>query len=139
MKKSGNSRPLKIVSNDEFGYLIDEFNDLSQRLKAMADAVQKSNDDKLQAIELQHKTMMKVLHRQINFHFLANMINSISAVAIANNDYRVPQLLKALTNTLRYTFENDDALTTVKREVNWLQDYLTLQQERHGKLFSSSI
>lgn len=139
MKKSGNSRPLKIVSNDEFGYLIDEFNDLSQRLKAMADAVQKSNDDKLQAIELQHKTMMKVLHGQINFHFLANMINSISAVAIANNDYRVPQLLKALTNTLRYTFENDDALTTVKREVNWLQDYLTLQQERHGKLFSSSI
>lgn len=139
MKEGGKSITLKVSSNDEFGYLIDEFNSLSQRLRKMARSVQRSNDAKLRAVELHHRTIIKTLQGQINFHFLANTINSISSVAIANNDYRVPRLLKALSNTLRYTFESESEQTTIRNEVSWLQDYLMLSQERNGKQFSFSI
>lgn len=138
--KSGIGKPkIRAASRDEFGYLIEEFNSLSESLAKMALSVKQSNEEKLRVMNMQHRTLLHSLQSQINFHFLANTINMISATAIANNDYQVPRLLKALSNTMRYTFEHSDQPTTVQKECDWLNDYLMLQKERTGNLFSFAI
>lgn len=130
---------LTSASHDEFSYLINEFNRMSHRLAQMQQEVERVNDEKMRALQLQHQTLLRTLQSQINLHFLANMINMISAVAIAHGDYKVPYLLKALANCMRYTFENSEKTATVRQECNWLQDYLTLQRERTGDRFSFVI
>lgn len=130
---------VKPISEDEFADISDAFTKMVARLKQTTAERERENSEKLQALRRQHKAEMTALESQINSHFLANTINMIGMTAIEGGNHEVSRLLKALSNCMRYTFNNNEKPVVVRNELNSLNDYLMLQKERCGKKFDYFI
>lgn len=92
-------------------------------LNAKMRAYEKSENARLE-------TELKFLKSQVNPHMLFNSLNSIYAYALENSK-RVPDMVIKLSEILRYMlYECDKPLVLLEKELNYLKDYVTLQQMR---------
>jgi two-component system LytT family sensor kinase len=95
--------------------------------------------DKLQsdrlAIEKQTenlKTELSFLRSQVSPHFMFNVLNNMVSLARKKSDQLEPSLFK-LSSLLRYMlYETDEEKVLLEREVEYLQSYIDLQQQRFG-------
>ena len=67
--------------------------------------------------------------------FICNTINAINYEAIESGNYKVSTLLKKLSNTLRYTFDQKHQNVYMRQEIVWIEQYLYLQRERLESVF----
>ena len=75
---------------------------------------------------------LKFLRAQVNPHMLFNSLNSIYAYAIKNST-QAPEMVLKLSEILRYMlYECDKPRVPMQREINYLQDYVALQQMRQS-------
>jgi len=73
---------------------------------------------------------LKALKAQINPHFLFNTLNTIYANALKKDD-KTPDLILKLSDNFRYLLhEGQKEKVTLKEELQHLQGYINLQQER---------
>lgn len=89
---------------------------------------------KIQALEnaenLRLASELKFLRAQVNPHMLFNSLNSIYAYAIKNSD-QAPEMVLKLSEILRYMlYECDKQRVPLLKEVNYLRDYIALQEMR---------
>ena len=86
--------------------------------------------------ELQTKTMqteLRFLRSQINPHFLFNTLNSLYALTLKKSD-DAPEIVLKLSEMMRYMlYECNEKRVLLKKEVNYLGNYLDLERIRHGK------
>ena len=76
---------------------------------------------------------LSFLKAQINPHFLFNILNNIYSLAITQNENTASAILK-LSNTMRYLTDEVKAdYVPLKREVDYIQDYIDLQRLRLSK------
>ncbi|QIP16329.1 histidine kinase [Spirosoma aureum] len=92
-----------------------------------------NNENKLLELEL--------LKAQLNPHFLFNSLNSIY-VRIIDVDEEAADLVLRLAELMRYNlYEADAQIVTLDQELEYIENYLQLEQTRHGErieiLFSS--
>jgi sensor histidine kinase YesM len=84
-------------------------------------------------IRLQHEkadTELLFLKTQINPHFLFNSLNSIYSLALKKAE-KVPATLLKLAEVMRYMiYESDGAVVPLENEINYLKNYIALQQLR---------
>lgn len=81
----------------------------------------------------------RLLYSQFNPHFMFNMLDNIKYV-VSEDPERAGHMIVALSKMLRYTLENlNDTKVTLKTDLAYIEDYLTLQKERLGPLFSYEI
>ncbi len=99
-------------------------------------AIKKSYRQQLQLdilLKDKRQAEMNALKAQINPHFLFNTLNTIYANAL-KKDEGTPELILKLSNGFRYLFhEGQEEYVSLKREVQHLQDYISLQEERLAK------
>lgn len=110
----------------------DEIGALARRFRQMMDTI---NNLILREyrLELANKTnQLKALQAQIDPHFLYNSLQSIGTLALQHNVPRIYSLLSSLANIMRYNMRNSEAMVTLEDEINHLELYLELQQERFG-------
>lgn len=75
-------------------------------------------------------TELRFLRTQINPHFFFNTLNSIYSLAIEKSDDTQKAIL-ILSNLMRYIlYESNTASVKLEREVDFLKDYISLQQMR---------
>lgn len=83
--------------------------------------------------QIQHRqvqTELLLLQQQINPHFLFNTLNNLYALCLVQSD-QAPTLILRLADILRYVvYQGSQPLVTLQQEINYLQDYLALQQLR---------
>lgn len=73
---------------------------------------------------------LSFLKAQINPHFLFNTLNSIYALAIKKSS-DTPGALVKLSEMMRYvTTESEKSLVTLEKEINYIKNYVELQQIR---------
>ena len=73
---------------------------------------------------------LSYLKAQINPHFLFNTLNNIYALSIIQND-QTPEAILKLSAIMRYVTEDADAATVpLQKEMDYLQNYISLQQLR---------
>lgn len=73
---------------------------------------------------------LKFLRAQVNPHMLFNSLNSIYAYAIKNSA-QAPDMVLKLSEILRYMlYECDKPKVPLTREIDYLKDYVSLQQMR---------
>lgn len=73
------------------------------------------------------------LKNQVNPHFLFNCFNTLSSL-ITENRQKAEQFLDELSKVYRYLLRsNEDGLSTVDSEVNFIRSYYQLLQTRHGE------
>lgn len=85
----------------------------------------------LAQIKHQHiQTELRLLQQQINPHFLFNTLNNLYALCLQQSP-DAPKLVIQLANLLRYVVtQGQRELVSLQEELNYVQDYLALQQFR---------
>lgn len=72
---------------------------------------------------------LAALEAQLNPHFLYNTLQAISTEALVNDQPQIHRMITSLASNLRYTIKSD-ALVTLKREMDYVNDYIFLQKIR---------
>jgi len=93
-------------------------------------------EDKRRALLRQQQTRAEsgFLKMQLNSHFLINSLNSIYALAITNSPEVAPAN-NTLVHLLSYMLDQPDDIdfrSPIREEVQYLQDFISLQQLRTG-------
>lgn len=82
------------------------------------------------------KTELSFLRSQVSPHFMFNVLNNMVALARKKSDLLEPSLIK-LSSLLRYMlYETDEDKVPLEKEIEYLQSYIDLQQQRFGKNIS---
>lgn len=80
--------------------------------------------------ELREKdARLAALEAQLNPHFLYNTLQAISTEALINDQPQIHRMITSLAANLRYTIKSD-TLVPLKREMEYVNDYLFLQKIR---------
>lgn len=93
--------------------------------------------EKIKELKLQHE--FDTLKNQVSPHFLFNCFNTLSS--LINEDPKQAELfLNELSKVYRYLLHyNEDGLSTVKNEIQFIRSYFQLLQTRHGSAVQFNI
>lgn len=78
------------------------------------------------------KTELSLLRSQASPHFMFNVLNNMVALARKKSDLLEPSLMK-FSSLMRYMlYEADEEKVPLEKEMEYLQSYIDLQQQRFG-------
>lgn len=78
------------------------------------------------------KTELSLLRSQASPHFMFNVLNNMVALARKKSDLLEPSLIK-FSSLMRYMlYDSDEAKVSLEKEIEYLQSYIDLQQQRFG-------
>lgn len=126
----------------ELKVLEDAFADMAVRIKMdIGNLQEKARLEQELLIQENENLMMKNmmtetefhnLQAQINPHFLFNTMNLISQSAQLHNDMQTRELMDKLSAFLRYTLDKSQHVSTLKEEIQSIENYIYIQQKRFG-------
>lgn len=127
VKKGNLKTQVEAETSDEISILIQQFNDMMQRVNTLVHTVE-SKQILLKEAEI------KALQQQINPHFMHNIMETIMGLASEGMDREVIKVSKCMSSMLRYntTFENT---TTIREELKQVQNYVTVLKIRFEDRF----
>lgn len=110
---------------------------------AMANIAQNQLMDELKAKadleKILRETELKALLSQVNPHFLFNTLNTIARLALLEGAPRTQEVVYALSDLLRNNLRNSDEMVTVGEEIQYIKNYLLIQEMRFGDRIQASI
>ena len=122
------TRDPMIETADEFGYIGKGINTMSERIEELIDTSL--------TIQREKKNYeFKVLQSQINPHFLYNTLNSIKWMATIQKATGIVEMSTTLARMLRRLVRIKDELVTLAEELQFIDDYVVIQQYRYGDMF----
>jgi two-component system, LytTR family, sensor kinase len=105
---------------------------ISTAYKMVQDRIRHEKETKEKETE-NLKTELSFLRSQVSPHFMFNVLNNMVALARKKSDILEPSLIK-LSSLLRYMlYETVDENVPLEKEIEYLQSYIDLQQQRFGK------
>lgn len=116
----------------EMEKIADNFNHMIARIDELLREVQTASDN-------QKNAEIAALEAQVNPHFLYNTLDTINWMAIDRNEFEISAAIGALAHILRYGIDNSNGVVEIRQEVEWLKNYLTLQQTRLKNSFEYVI
>lgn len=108
----------------------DEIGELHQQFEIMADQIDRLIQNDYQNKLLMKEAQLKALEKQIDPHFLYNVLASINWRAKAIGEDCISQMVDALSKLLRATLNNHDENFTLRKEMELVKNYTTIQQLR---------
>lgn len=109
----------------EIEVIAEEFNSMMDKLK--------------KSVETQKNAEIAALEAQINPHFLYNTLDTINWMAIDKDEYEISNMIATLANILRYGITDSNGVVKIKDEVEWLKQYIFLQQTKLKNSFECHI
>lgn len=109
----------------EIEVIAEEFNSMMDKLK--------------KSVEIQKNAEIAALEAQINPHFLYNTLDTINWMAIDRDEYEISNMIATLAGILRYGISNSNGVVKMKDEVEWLKQYIFLQQTKLKNSFECHI
>ena len=89
--------------------------------------------DVMRAQSLAHDAQVRMLHYQINPHFLFNTLNAISSLVLDGRNEQAEKMLMRLSGFLRYSLDRQpDELVVLSAELEAQRKYLEIEQTRFG-------
>ncbi|WP_320128376.1 sensor histidine kinase [uncultured Sphaerochaeta sp.] len=140
--------PIPLEGPEELVYLEQNLNQMKQSLRERLDMIEQNAQleklihsqelEQMKTTRELEKARYKALQSQINPHFLFNTLNIISRTALFEEANSTVDLIDSLASIFRYTLEyHDDVL--LKDELEFVRQYLTIQQFRFGERLEFSI
>ena len=112
----------------------DEIYDLGTDLVEMLGRIDTSVKELEKKEEEKRVLEARMLSAQINPHFIRNTLNSIRITAEMNQSYSVAEMIRVFARLIDYVFKRN-AFSTVRAELAYLDDYITLQNLRYQDKF----
>jgi two-component system sensor histidine kinase YesM len=107
-----------------------EVEDIALQFNEMLGILDEAMKKEKEAGERQLEAEIKALEAQINPHFLYNTLDTINWMAIDKEDYDISNAISSLAQILRYAITNSNAMVEIRQELEWLKNYVYLQQIR---------
>jgi two-component system sensor histidine kinase YesM len=82
---------------------------------------------------------LKALQAQINPHFLSNVLNTAKMLAGAQKADNLESLLTSLIKLLHVSMGKEEEFITVRKEIEYLQNYLNIQEFRYYHKYQVSF
>jgi two-component system, sensor histidine kinase YesM len=114
---------IALEGNDEFARIAHHFNDMILRIR-------ESSEQEREALVRKKNAEIRSLEAQINPHFLYNTLDAINWVAVEHEEFHISKMLINLATILRYSIQRGNEIVTLREELEYLQRYIALQQER---------
>lgn len=114
---------------NEIGYLYESFQEMSTRTLHLVEQLKESS-------KKEARQQLALLHAQLNPHFLYNTLDSINWMAQNENAKKIPEVINALSQILRYSIIKDNDFVFVSDELQWLKNYIYIQNIRFQDSFS---
>lgn len=137
---NGNQKQsIEIGGDNEIWELARHFNRMMGYLEKQEQETGYHHQEEIKALERQREAEIEALESQINAHFISNTLGAINYEAIEAGNFQVSNMIKKLSNILRYTFDQSMQVVKLYREVEWTEQYLYLQKERLVDVFDYQI
>jgi two-component system sensor histidine kinase YesM len=107
----------------------DEIAQLGMTLNTMISQLQELIDREFRAVLGQRNAEYRALQSQIQPHFLYNTLNGFVGLNRSGQHRLLEKCILSLSSMLRYTLEHGD-MTTLREEMNFLEQYCELQRLR---------
>ncbi|HYH02943.1 MAG TPA: sensor histidine kinase [Bacillota bacterium] len=128
--KKGNTAVCVVDEHhDEIAEVIRNFNAMVDELDHLLTDIQNKEQQKREA-ELQ------ALQAQINPHFLSNILHTAKLLASTQKAANLESLLGSLIQLLQVSMGKEDKFITVRKEIEYLKNYLNLQEFRYYNKFN---
>ncbi len=99
-----------------------------------------TNTKRLRRVEqLARSAELRALQAHINPHFLFNTLDCIVGFAVSTGNNSLVKMIRSLINIFRYTIRDMGELVTIREELDYLNEYVSLQQIRYGSRFSFKL
>lgn len=130
MRKAGKGDlTVRVMPDDtrptEIEIIAEEFNSAMEKLK--------------QSVEKQKNAEIAALEAQINPHFIYNTLDTINWMAIDKDEYEISGMIATLAGILRYGISDSNGVVQIREEVDWLKQYVFLQQTKLKNAFECQI
>ncbi len=112
-----------------------EIETIAKQFNQMIEKLNDSIENEKTANEKQKNAEISALEAQINPHFLYNTLDTINWMAIDKDQYEISNAINSLANILRYGVDKSNSVVAIKQEVDWLKQYVFLQQTRLKNTF----
>ncbi|WP_242965315.1 cache domain-containing sensor histidine kinase [Petroclostridium xylanilyticum] len=132
MKEGNLSISIEDKSKDEISKVTNNFNMMVEEIKTLLRNVEMKERQKRIA-------ELKALQAQINPHFLSNTLNNVRWLARIQNADNIEKLITSLIYLLHGSMGKGDELITVMEEINYLKNYITIQEYRYYDKFKVSF
>lgn len=116
---------------DEMGQLIDDFNDMSNKLQSNLER-EVENAQKIKDAEY------RTLQAQINPHFMYNSLNTIKYIASMQNQENIVSLVNSLWTLLKDASNVDGQLIPLEKEIEIIKAYTHIEEVRYKGKFNVS-
>ncbi|BCV24870.1 PocR ligand-binding domain-containing protein [Gelria sp. Kuro-4] len=100
--------------------------------------LKEQNDRVMLEADLQ-RTRLALIESQINPHFLFNTLNLIAESSVMRGDEDISELVYALCGLLRFSLKQVGHLVKLKDELQYVKNYLCIQEHRFPGSFIVSI
>jgi len=102
--------------------------------------LQKEHEMLLRAQTATKEAQLQMLRYQLNPHFMFNTMNAISTLIYKNENEKANEMLDKLCGFFRYSLDkNDKSKTTLRKELELLELYLSIEKVRFGNRLTINI
>jgi hypothetical protein len=97
--------------------------------------------EKKRAIEDQiSQLQIKTLKNQVDPHFVFNAVNTISEMTLSEDKFEADRFISKFSKLMRETLQKSDRITTtLQEEIDYVENYIQLQQIRFNNDFQYQI
>lgn len=117
-----------LESRDEIGLIGKAVNSMSGQIEQL---MEKRLEDEKEKNSLE----IRLLQAQINPHFLYNTLDSIKWIAVIQKNSGIVKAVTALSKLLKNMAKGVDEHVTLKEELDFVRDYVTLEKLKYVEMF----
>ncbi|WHX50691.1 sensor histidine kinase [Paenibacillus woosongensis] len=117
----------------------DEISELNRKFNEMVFTIKQLIDHKYKLELRERESELKLMQNQMDPHFLYNTLDMIRWTARLENAAKSSQLIEMLSKFFRASVNNGSYQTTLRKELEFAQSYLYLQQRRLGNKLKYSL
>lgn len=133
------NQKIQVEGTNELWQLAEQYNDMVDALHQQRKEVQRNFEEKALSIQQRNQAERQALESQIDAHFICNTLNAINYNVLEAGNFEVAEMLRNLSDILRYTFSKKGENVTLGQEFRWVEQYLSLQKFRLMDRFEYEI
>lgn len=116
----------------------DEIEEIAGDINKLMSSIHELNRRNLELAEINNRMEMQNLQAQINPHFIYNTLENIRYLIILDAA-KADELIERFTHILRYSINNTKRQVFLREDMEYIEDYLTIQKTRFEEHFQYEV
>ena len=120
-------------------YVADEFSQVNNTFNGMISQIQDLKISSYEKELARQRAELQYLHFQIRPHFFLNSLKVLFNMAERGKTAVIQEIILALSNHFRYMFKDNFSQVTLREELNYVKNYIRIQQLYRADKFTCEI